>query len=77
VLLLIITTLPYGGPCQKYREYRAYTLYGPCENRMESIRITANKMESIRIAGRNMDFFNNITEVGRMLIYGFTIAFTG
>jgi hypothetical protein len=34
-------------------------------------------MESIHITGRNMDFFNNITEVGRMLIYGFTIAFTG
>jgi hypothetical protein len=44
---------------------------------MESIRITANKMESIRITIHKLDFFDNITKVGRIVIYEFTTPFTG
>ena len=43
---------------------------------MESIRITANKMESIRITIHKLDFFDNITKVGRIVIYEFTTPFT-
>jgi hypothetical protein len=43
---------------------------------MESIRITANKMESICITIHKLDFFDNITKVGRIVIYEFTTPFT-
>ena len=52
-------------------------VYDPYENHMESIRITANKMESIRITIHKLDFFDNITKVGRIVIYEFTTPFTG
>jgi len=51
-------------------------VYDPYENHMESIRITANKMESIRITIHKLDFFDNITKVGRIVIYEFTTPFT-
>jgi hypothetical protein len=44
---------------------------------MELIRIMANKMESIRIMIHKLDFFDNITKVGRIIIYEFTTPFTG
>jgi hypothetical protein len=36
----------------------------------------ANKMESIYITIYKLDFFNNITKVGRIVIYEFTTPFT-
>jgi len=34
-------------------------------------------MESIRITIHKLDFFDNITKVGRIVIYEFTTPFTG
>jgi chromosome segregation ATPase len=51
-------------------------VYDPYENHIESIRITANKIESIRITIHKLDFFDNITKVGRIVIYEFTTPFT-
>jgi hypothetical protein len=52
-------------------------VYNPYKNHMELICITANKMESIRITIYKLDFFDNITKVGRIVIYEFTTPFTG